>query len=355
MKFTDVFTAQAVAYRVTNEASNNMPHLGTTWFPVRKKNGIDLKWIKSHKGLSVALKPSALDSLATIRTRKGFEIVKEEMPFFRESMMIKEHDLMEIQRAQDSNDPYLDDVLNSIYDDASELVEGARVSAEKMRMQLLAPVGGEMLISIGTADNTVYAYDYDPDSSWKNKHYAELSGTATWDKADTAKPLNDIQVGTEYLSSIGMAPTYALMNSKTFTYLIENNQMKNAFITSTGLSVGFMSKAKAREIFQLNTGLTVVLYDKMYTDYDGTEKKFYPDDYVTIIGAGTLGNTWAGVTPEERTLRDDSSVDVSVLESGIAIATQTIYGPPVQYSTTASMLALPSYEGMDGVYVIKVK
>ena len=64
-------------------------------------------------------------------------------------------------------------------------------------MQLLAPVGGEMLISIGTADNTVYAYDYDPDSSWKNKHYAELSGTATWDKADTAKPLNDIQVGTE--------------------------------------------------------------------------------------------------------------------------------------------------------------
>lgn len=93
----------------------------------------------------------------------------------------------------------------------------------------------------------------------------------------------------------------------------------------------------------------------MYTDYDGTEKKFYPDDYVTIIGAGTLGNTWAGVTPEERTLRDDSSVDVSVLESGIAIATQTIYGPPVQYSTTASMLALPSYEGMDGVYVIKVK
>lgn len=107
MKFTDVFTAQAVAYRVTNEASNNMPYLGTTWFPVRKKNGIDLKWIKSHKGLSVALKPSALDSLATIRTRKGFEIVKEEMPFFRESMMIKEHDLMEIQRAQDSNDPYL--------------------------------------------------------------------------------------------------------------------------------------------------------------------------------------------------------------------------------------------------------
>ena len=90
-------------------------------------------------------------------------------------------------------------------------------------------------------------------------------------------------------------------------------------------------------------------------DYDGSEKKFFPDDYVTIIGSGTLGNTWYGVTPEERTLLGDPKVDVSVLDSGIAIAVQTIYGPPVQYSTTASQIVLPSYEGMDSVFVIKVK
>ena len=76
MNLTDVFSTAAVAFRRTEEASNAIPFLGTTWFPVRKKNGIDLKWIKAHKGLGVALKPSALDSMATIRTRGGFQIMK---------------------------------------------------------------------------------------------------------------------------------------------------------------------------------------------------------------------------------------------------------------------------------------
>ena len=63
-----------------------------------------------------------------------------------------------------------------------------------------------------------------------------------------------------------------------------------------------------------------------YKDYDGTEKKFYPDNYVTIIGSSQLGNTWYGTTPEERTLLDDPKVDVAVLDRGVAIAVKTDYG-----------------------------
>ena len=99
----------------------------------------------------------------------------------------------------------------------------------------------------------------------------------------------------------------------------------------------------------------MILLTKKYKDYDGTSKKFYPDGYVSIIGSDILGHTWYGVTPEERTLMGDSKADVSVLDSGVAIAVQTIYGPPVQYATTASQIVLPSYEGMDGLFVIKVK
>ena len=61
------------------------------------------------------------------------------------------------------------------------------------------------------------------------------------------------------------------------------------------------------------------------------------------------------MTPEERTLIGDSKVDVAVLDSGIAVAIQNIYGPPVRHETTVSQIALPSFEGMDGLYVIKVK
>ena len=97
------------------------------------------------------------------------------------------------------------------------------------------------------------------------------------------------------------------------------------------------------------------LWYKKYKGIDGNSHKFYPDNYVTIIGDEILGNTWMGVTPEERTLMGDPKVDVAILDSGIAVAVQNQYGPPVRHDTTVSQIALPSYEGMDAVYVIKVK
>ena len=355
MRLTDVFSAEAVAIRQTSDISNPMPYIGQAFWPNKKKMGIDLKWIKTHKGLGIALKPSALDSLATIRPRKGFEAITQEMPFFRESMTIKEQDLAEIQRAQESNDPYLNEVLEHIYNDADELISGADISVERMRMNLLAPLNGDMKLIIGMADNTLYSYNYDEDGSWKAKHYLEISSTNDkWNAPATAKPLNDFQKGTDYLSGIGVIPTYAMMTTKTLNYLVESEQIKNAFITQSGKNVDFLDKATAKEIIARKTGLTPIINDKKFVDYDGKEKGFFPDDYVSIIGAGTLGNTWYGVTPEERTLMGDPKVDVSILDSGVAIAVQTIYGPPVQHSTTASQIVLPSYEGMDSVYLMKV-
>lgn len=356
MLFTDVFSAQSAAVRVGNEPSNNMAFLGKQFFPMKRKTGIDLKYIKTRKGLGVALKPSALDSQATIRTREGFKVVSEQMPLFRESMMITEKDLAEIQRAKEANDPYLMEVLNNIYDDVANLVSGAEISAERMRMNLLAPVDGKSQIVIGMSDNTLYNYNYDPDGEWKKTHYLEVTGTDTWDKPDSSSPLSDVQHACEVLTGIGVAPTYAIMNSDTVNMLMENEQIQklNA-VRQFGISTGFMDKDTAKRIFTASTGLTILEYNKQYKDYDGKSYKYFPDGYVSIVGADALGFTYSGVTAEERTLMGDSKVDVAVLENGIAIATQTIYGPPVQYSTTAAMIALPSFEGMDSLFTIKVK
>lgn len=356
MRFTDVFSAEAVAFRQTSNPSNAIAFLGEQFFPTRRKMGIDLKWIKTHKGLGVALKPSALDSLATIRPRGGFQTIAEQMPFFRESMMITEQDEADIQRARESNDPYLNDVLANIFNDTDELIDGARIAKERMRMALLAPLNGDVKITVGMADNTLYNYDYDPNGEWKAEHYEELSGDNTWDNAETATPLNDIQEAAEALTGLGVAPTYAIMNSVTFNYLVNNKQIQ-AFSTiqNLGISTSYLDKNSVKAIFTAQTSLVPLIYDKQYKDYDGTANKYFPDDYVTIVGNEALGNTWCGVTPEERTLMGDSKVDVSVLDDGIAIAVKTEYGPPVQHSTTASQICLPSFEGMDSIYTIKVK
>ena len=355
MRFNDVFSARAIAFRLTNDPTNAMPFLGEGFFPTKKKMGIDLKWIKAHKGLGVALKPSTYDALATIRPREGFQVLTEEMPLFRESMKVSEQDMAEIQRASESSDPYLQDVINHVYDDVAELVNGANIATERMRMALLAPQNGNMNINIGIADNTVYNYAYDANGAWKATNYAALSGTSTWDNPSTAAPLDDVQAGVDALADKGYIGRYALMNTTTLNMLVAADQMKNALITITGNPIDFLDRATAKEVFQRKTGLTPIIYDKKYKDYDGTSYKFYPDNYVTIIGDAQLGSTWKGVTPEERTLIGDPKVDVSVLDSGIAVAIQNIYGPPVRHETTVSQIALPSFEGMDAVYVIKAK
>ena len=355
MRFSDVFTAQALAFRLENDPSNALPFLGEAFFPVRKKVGIDLKWIKAHKGLGVELKPSTYDALATIRPREGFTVLAEEMPLFRESMKVSEQDMVDIQRAQDSNDPYVQDAINHVYDDVNNLVNGARIATERMRMSLLAPTTGDMKIQIGLADNTIYNYNYDPAGAWKSNNYLALTGGATWDNPTTAKPLNDIQTAIDALADKGYTARYAMMNSATLAYLVEADQMKNALISVTGRAIDFLDTATAKDVFQRKTGLTPIIYNKKFKNVSGIEQKFYPNDYVTVIAESQLGNTFMGMTPEERTLMGDPKVDVSIMDSGIAIAIQNIYGPPVRHETTVSQIALPSFEGMDGVFEIKVK
>ena len=355
MRFNDVFTARSLAFRLTEDPTNAQPFLGEAFFPVRKKTGIDLKWIKAHKGLGVELKPSTYDALATIRPREGFTVLAEEMPLFRESMKVSEQDMVDIMRAQDSNDPYVQDAIDHVYDDVNNLVNGARISSERMRMSLLAPITGDMKIQIGLADNTIYSYNYDANGTWKTNHYLPLSGDATWDNPTTAKPLNDIQVGIDALADNGYQARYAMMNSATLAYLTEADQMKNALISVTGRAIDFLDTATAKDVFQRKTGLTPIIYNKKFKDVNGFSQKFYPNDYVTLISEDQLGYLWMGMTPEERTLMGDSNVDVAVMDSGIAIAIQNIYGPPVRHETTVSQIALPSFEGMDGIFEIKVK
>lgn len=357
LRIKDVYSSQAIASLRTSDASNAIPFMGEAWFPNRKLAGIDIKWIRSHQGLGVALAASNPDAQPTLRPRVTASMTKEELPMFRQSRIIKEHDLMELSRIHSTEDPFLRPVIDSMYDDANDLLEGAEIVAEMMRMQLLSANGGTMGISIGTSDNMIHRYDYDKDKTWKTKHYVELAGSSTWDKP-TAKPLDDVRRGVQYLANTGTTAAFILGTSATFDYLLENEQVRNALITASGTSIAFMDSEAVGDVLQRRLRLAKKSYDKTYIDYDGNEKKFYPDDYVTIIGNRQLGNTWRGSTPEEMTVNGnfpDAPVDITILPSGIAVAVQTKYDPAFSIITTVSQVVLPSFEGMDSIYVIKVK
>lgn len=353
MLVNEVVTSESIALAATNDASNEIPYIGLQWFPEEKKTGLDLKWVKTHRGLAVTLAPSNFDALPVIRARGGLKTERTQMAFFRESMIIKEEDMQEIDRIKDENDPYLAGALVSIYDDTNTLVRGAEVVPERMRMQLLATTNGHPAIGI-ESDGVEYAYDYDPTGEYAANHYMKITTPADKWSAPTSKPLTDLNNAKKALRKLGKIAKYALMSSNTFNYLLENNEIKNAILAQNTTANIIMDDETVIAIIQRRTGLTPVLYDKMFIDENGDEQQFYPDDKVTLLPAGTLGKTWFGTTPEERTAGQVADVDVTIYGKGIAIAVKTEYGPPALTSTTASEITLPSYEGMDSTFVLEV-
>lgn len=349
MLIKDVIDSKAIALRSSEVASNKIHYLGLQFFPEAKKEGLDLKWIKTSKGLPVILKPSNFDAIPTLRAREGLSTEKTQMAFFRESMQITEEDEQEIARINEANDPYLAAALRSIYNDTDTLVSAAEVVPEVMRMSLLT--GQNIVLS---SDGVNYTYDYDPSTAWASTNYLSLSGTSMWNDTTNATPLTDLNTARKTLAKKGYIMRYALMNSNTFEYLINNAQVKSAILAQNLTATIFPTDEDIKAVVKNRTMLTVVLYDKMYKDYSGAEQYFYPDNYVTLLPEGTLGNTWFGTTPEERTARQVADVDVTQYGTGISVAVKTEYGPPAKTSVTASEIVLPSFEGMDSVYVMKV-
>ena len=354
MLFDGLFSPAAIGANWTENVSNRIPYLGEGLFPARKQAGLDLKWIKGSKGIPASLMPSAFDAKATLRDRIGVEKLETEMPFFREGFKIKERDRQDILRAQSANDPYVNAAIARVFDDANDLIEGAMVVGERERMQLLFPKDGNVGISI-MANGVDYTYNYDPDGDWKASNYFEIEGTAKWDAPATADPFADIQDAKDAISAKnGSDLRIAVMNKVTFRALRTVKAIKDRYLTKSGAAFGHLTDNEIIQILKDTNDLDgIVLYDKQFRNESKVASKFVPDGYVALIPNGALGETCYGTTPEEADLMGSNAAAVHLVNTGIAI-TQIVDPHPVNLTTFASEIILPSYERMDEVAVLKV-
>lgn len=355
MQLTDIFSARAIAANYTNEASNNIEYIGAGFFPAQKKAGLDLKWILGHNGLPVSLMPSNFDAKATLRDRVGVSLAETQMAFFREAMLIKEKDRQEIMRVQDSADPYAAQVLANIFNDANTLIDGATVVQERMRMQLLAPLGGSVGIQI-KANNVDYTYNYDPSGTWAADHYSAITATADkWTASATSDPISDIEKMLDAQeTAAGNRPEILLMSKKTFGYIKNADKVHSYILAQNSTANIFLTDALVRAYLEDLLGVTIVVYTKKYKDEAGTAHNFYPDDIVFACPNGALGKTWFGTTPEEADLLGgNTDADVSIVDTGVAVTT-IIKPHPVNIETIVSEIVLPSFERLNECCAIEV-
>lgn len=343
----DLINAKEISTYYINNPSNAIPYLGATLFPARKQLGLDLSWIKGSRGLPVALMPSVFDAKATVRDRIGISKIETEMPFFREAMRIGEKDRQEINKAiAAANANLIEPIINNIYDDVTNLVNGAEVQAERMRMQLLATG----LIGI-TANRIDYDYDYKLDAAQKET----LLTTARWSDTENAKPVQDIQRWQDSREdATGTRPTRAICTRKTWNYLIENKSIR-LDMDPIGGTNRIMTDAMLQQYLSTKLGLSVAVYNKKYTtSVGGSATLFFPDDVFTLIPDGDLGNTYYGTTPEESDLMaGNTDAQVEIVNVGVAVT--TIKEPhPVNVMTIVSAIELPSFERIAEIFIATV-
>lgn len=347
MRISEIFTPKAIAEQYTTAYANRIPYLGAGLFPSAKKMGLDLSMIKAHKGLNVKLAPSNFDAKATLRARGKFNVDRVEMAFFREAMLVTEHDQQEIMRVQEIGDPYATDILMRLYDDAGTLIDAANLVPEIMRMQLLCPENGSPSIYVAGENGVVYQYNYDPAGDYAAKNF--VTTTTPWSASADATPLADLRAAQDKIeANTGSRPVYALMNRATFGKLIASKEVQNAILAQNATANIFLTEPVVKDVMKNILGITPVLYDKVYADENGTAQKLYKDDFVTLLPEGPLGRTWYGTTPEER-----GGKNVALVNTGVAVSVID-YENPVNTETVVSEIVLPSFERMNETCVLKV-
>lgn len=341
--FDYVVAQEIAAYWETRLAEQGMPpYLGEILFPAQKQLGLDLSYIKGSKGMPVEMNLSAFDAKVVKKNRIGVQEVKTSMPFFKNSMSIDEDLRQKLLIAiQAGNRPYIEQILNKIFQDNVTLIEDAAVTREKMRMQLIS-TGTIVMANNGQE----YNYDYKLPASHK------VNPTTNWDQAE-ADPIADITAWQDVIEAEGYGrPTRAITSRKVLRNLMKNTNIKNAvYVFSQGKVA--LNESALRAYIADQTGVTVEVYEKKYKDLDGRVTRFIPEDLFIMIPDGDLGYTMFGTTPEEADLMSSQKAQVALVDTGVAVTT-TEETDPVTVTTKVSQVTMPSFEAADQIIIANV-
>lgn len=357
LSLTDIIRAEYV--KTVWEANNiyeTDPDLGEALFPAEQTARRDVTTILGKDRMPRMLEPSAYDTKPSMRDRIGFAEIKHDMMFFREGRRLGEEEAMEINRILKFGEPKMAELaVKKVYDDLAQLIMGGRKRIEQMRMQML--INARIRV-VGKAENGRTAqmdivYDYD--GEWAKNNNIVVSGTDQWtpENAKTAKPMQTLVNLIDNIgATTGKRPTNLYLNSKTFNDMLTADEIRTFFTPIYGDNM-VLSLEMKKQKFQEQTGITPIIYDKMYENDMAKIVKYIPDGIAILSPDGALGKTYFGENPEDVFYGSlPSNKSVSRVGEGYTVLTTTEVIPPSVMGTVSATM-LPSYDNMNEVYIIK--
>lgn len=329
---------------IWEQNENRNIYVGEAFFPNTRQKGLKFSFIRGKQGLPVALVSANWNTNVLYRDRIGVETLNGNLPFFKEAYKIDEETRQELLSVRDE---YREPIINKIFDDEVELLDGADVTAERMRMQVLST--GTITI---TENGVNKQYDYGFDVSKQLKTLSKL-----WSASD-ADPIKNIMDEIDnYETVTGKKANIAIMDRSVFK-LIHKNANVLAYFANLSTPNLYPSAEQVLSFVEAQTGLRFILTEAQYLearDFGGTPVKFYPADRFTLLSEVNLGQTVYGTTPEEADLLSGSSKasSVAVTSKGVAITTWNEVDP-VNVNTKVSEVCLPTCPNIDQIYIVKV-
>lgn len=339
MTIFDLMTSQELSAYWEVLTQDREPYPAQELFPDEKKRGITLKWLKGSKGQPIVLKTSAFDAFAVPRPRIGFEQLSADMPYFKESKYIDEEMRQELNTVLETgNQTYIDIIMNRIFDDQTELLEGASATRERMRM---------MALTTGVVSMTSNGQNFSFDYGVTHKGNAAVS----WETIGSSDPMEDLRKAVEEIADdTGAVITRAMCDRKTWRNLRNNEKIKKEiYVLTNGL--GAISDNKLHQYIMDELGIDVRINSKRYKDENGDVTPYMPENTFVLFPDGKLGNTWFGTTPAESDLMSSGVANVSIVDTGVAITTVK-KADPAQVETIVSMICLPDFPLADQVYIL---
>lgn len=315
-------------------------------FPADKQYGMEIELAKGAKQRPVALRMSAFDTAVRPRVLSAnIDIEKREMPFFKESILIKEADRQKLMLAMAANNQNIvTQILGNVYNNYKNLVDGAEVQMKRMRAQL---------IQNGTLNITSDAGDIVVDYNVAAAHKETISTASKKWNVLTADIVGDIARWQKIFTNEGYAkPTVLVLTDTLFGYVCLNTAIVNDI---KGMNTNYIvTQNDVKNYLNQKFGISVAVVNGVFVNEAGSIVSYYEDNKVTLIPAGALGKTVYGTTPEEAdSIFGSKQLETEIVNTGVAITT-SLKHDPVNVETKVSQLGMPSFERADECFFATV-
>ncbi|BAQ11310.1 phage protein [Bacillus sp. OxB-1] len=311
------------------------PLLGETLFPEVKHDTLDFEYLVGASSLPVVASVHAFDTEAEIGSREAAKQALE-AAYIKRKMQITEKDLIALQFPRTPQEErYL---TGRVFNDIDTLVQGVKARVELMRMEVLST--GKVTLNENGLNMSV---NYHVPS----EHQESLAGDDLWTSAN-ADIIGDME---RWQDSLDEKATRALTSTKVLTQILRNSKIIGYLY---GRDSGRIPTRADLNAFLLQHDLPqIAVYDSKFRrqNADGTytTERYFGENKFVMFGAGTLGETLYGPTPEESRMVREGNEQVKNIDKVIAMVYEEGLDP-VSTWTKAAATAIPSFPEANNVF-----